>query len=253
MLAPAKAGSYGARRAGLGSFCGRGGPRSRIYVPRNHSPVTLRRAAALAALLLAGAACSRTGDIETVGGVGITAVRSACPVVGVPAGTGDITLFDPPASRAAAALDVTATISNVRATCSDSGPEVITGVSFDVRARRARADAARTVTLPYFIALTRGGTSVVAKRVGQVQLRFEAGQPLATAQVQASSAVARSAATLPSEIRDRLTRRRRAGDQDAALDPLATPEVRQAVLSASFEALVGFQLTEEQLRYNASR
>ena len=50
-----------------------------------------------------------------------------------------------------------------------------------------------------------------------------------------------------------LTRRRKAGDEDAAVDPLTQPEIRQAVASASFEALVGFQLTEAQLKYNATR
>ena len=63
----------------------------------------------------------------------------------------------------------------------------------------------------------------------------------------------RAAATLPDSVREQLTRKRKAGDQDAAIDPLATPEVRQAVLAASFEALVGFQLTQDQLRYNAQR
>jgi hypothetical protein len=37
------------------------------------------------------------------------------------------------------------------------------------------------------------------------------------------------------------------------MDPLARPEVRQAVLRATFEALVGFQLTDAQLKYNATR
>ena len=64
---------------------------------------------------------------------------------------------------------------------------------------------------------------------------------------------ARAAATLPADIRAKLTRRRKAGEQDAATDPLTQPDVRQAVLRASFEALVGFQLTDEQLRYNATR
>jgi hypothetical protein len=65
--------------------------------------------------------------------------------------------------------------------------------------------------------------------------------------------VSRAAATLPSEVRDRLTKKRKAGDEDAALDPLADPQVRTAVASASFEALVGFQLTPDQLKYNATR
>ncbi|NNC72388.1 MAG: hypothetical protein HKN78_05865, partial [Sphingomonadaceae bacterium] len=51
----------------------------------------------------------------------------------------------------------------------------------------------------------------------------------------------------------RLTRRRRAGDPDAALDPMAAPEVRTAVNNATFEVLVGFQLEPDQLEYNATR
>lgn len=204
-------------------------------------------------VLLFAAGCARDGEIDTSGGVGITSVRSACPTVGVPAGTGDVTLFDPPASRSAAAIDVAATISNVRSTCADQGADVVTSVTFDVRARRTRTDGARDVQLPYFIAITRGGGSVVAKQVGQVALHFDAGQGLATTSAVASSAVSRSAATLPQEVRDRLTRKRKAGDEDAAVDPLADPTVRQAVASATFEALVGFQLTQDQLRYNATR
>ncbi|MRB31507.1 hypothetical protein GH891_33820, partial [Bacillus thuringiensis] len=46
------------------------------------------------ALILSG--CAGTGEIVEGG---ITAVRSACPTVGVAAGTGDITLFDPATSR----------------------------------------------------------------------------------------------------------------------------------------------------------
>lgn len=46
------------------------------------------------ALILSG--CAGKGEIVEGG---ITAVRSACPTVGVAAGTGDITLFDPATSR----------------------------------------------------------------------------------------------------------------------------------------------------------
>lgn len=206
----------------------------------------------LALVLLAG--CAKTGEIDVSGGgAGITSVRSSCPVVGVPAGTGDVTLFSPANSTDASAIDTVATISNVRSECGDSGDDINTKVTFDVRARRTRVEGARDVTLPYFIAITRGGGSVVAKRVGQVALHFDAGQPLATASGEATTAVARSAATLPQSVRDKLNRKRKAGDEDAAIDPLATPEVKQAVLSASFEALVGFQLTQDQLRYNATR
>ena len=208
------------------------------------------RAAALAGLA-ALSACAGKGEIDPTGG--ITAVRSACPTVAVPAGTGDVTLFDPPASRDAAALDVTAFVTNLTSTCGDAGDQIVTTVNFQVSARRARTDAPRDVDLPYFITIVRGGSAVVAKRIGRVRLHFDAGAARAQATATASTYVTRAAATLPEEVRKELTRKRKAGDEDAATDPLTRPEVRSAVLRASFEALVGFQLTDEQLRYNATR
>lgn len=201
--------------------------------------------------LLATAGCSRTGDIDPSGG--ITAVRTVCPSVGVPAATGDITLFSPETARTQDAIDVVALITNVRSTCTDAGDPIASSITFDVQARRTRTDEARAVTLPYFSVVTQGGTAVVAKRVGQVTVNFAAGQARAQASGTASAYITRSAATLPADIREQITRKRKAGDADAALDPLANPTVRQAVQRATFEALVGFQLTDEQLRYNATR
>ncbi|MES2445117.1 MAG: hypothetical protein V4574_20015 [Pseudomonadota bacterium] len=203
-------------------------------------------------LILAGG-CSRTGEIDTSSGVGITSLRSACPHVAVPAGTGDVTLFDPPASREAQAIDVTAVLTNVTSACDDGADQVTTTVTFDVFARRANAQGPRDVSLPYFITVVRGGSSVIAKRVGRVTVHFEDGQLRASAKAQGSTQVSRAAATLPQDVRDRLTKKRKAGEQDAAMDPLADPAIRQSVLSATFEALVGFQLTDEQLKYNVTR
>ena len=208
------------------------------------------RAAALAGVLVLGA-CAGKGELDSSGGV--TAVRSACPVVGVPAGTGDVTLFDPPASRDASAIDVTAVLTNVRSTCADAGDQIVTTVTFAVDARRTRTEGARDIDLPYFNAVVRGGSAVVAKRVGRVRLHFDAGQARAQATGSAQTSVTRAAATLPPDIRRQLTRKRKAGEEDAAIDPLTQPDVRAAVLRVSFEALVGFQLTDEQLRYNATR
>ena len=42
-------------------------------------------------------------------------------------------------------------------------------------------------------------------------------------------------------------------DPDAAIDPMADPGVRDAVAKATFQHLVGFQLTADQLKYNATR
>lgn len=107
--------------------------------------------------------------------------------------------------------------------------------------------------LPYFATVLRGGSAVQSKRLGTVVIDFAPGQERAQARAVAGAFVDRAAATLPDDIRERITRRRRAGDPDAALDPLANPEVRAALNRATFELLVGFQLTEEQLAYNATR
>ena len=80
--------------------------------------LNFRKLALAATIPLALAACSREGDIAEGG---ISAVRSACPRVGVPAGTGDITLFNPADSTAASAIDITATLTNVTSNCDDSG------------------------------------------------------------------------------------------------------------------------------------
>lgn len=201
-------------------------------------------------ILLAAGGCSRTGEI-TEGG--ISAVRSACPHVGVPAGTGDVTLFNPATSREASAIDVVAVLTNLQSTCDEAGPQIQANLTFDVLARRNQPGPARDVTLPYFITVVRGGTSVTAKRIGQVTVRFAEGQIRAQTTGQATASIDRAAATLPEEVRKRLTEKRKAGDQAAAMDPLADPAIRSAVLSSTFEALVGFQLTEEQLKYNVTR
>ena len=211
----------------------------------------LRKFALMFSVPLLAAGCARGGDIVEGG---ITAVRSACPQVSIPASTGDITLFDPANSRDARAIDVVAVLTNVRHECNESaGEQVVTNVTFDVLARRRDTAQARSVTLPYFVVMLQGGSAVVAKRVGQVTLNFAAGQERAQASGQGSTAVTRTAATLPAEVRRQLAERRRPGQEAAAVDPLGRPEVRQAVLRATFETLIGFQITDEQLRYNATR
>lgn len=212
--------------------------------------MTARKIAILVAPILLTAGCAQTGEV-TLGG--ITAIRTACPAVAVPAATGDVTLFNPASSQEQSALDVTALMTNVRSTCSDVGENVQTVVTFDIRARRTSTQGARDVTLPYFITVVQGGTAVVAKRIGRVSVHFDDGQARGSTTGQATANVLRSAATLSPEIRKSLTRIRKAGAEDAAVDPLSRPEIRQAVQRASFEALVGFQLTDEQLKFNATR
>ena len=213
--------------------------------------MNFRIAALLAASLLGG--CRSAGDITSENGGGVYAVRSVCPIAGVPAGTGDITLFNPAGSTDSRAIDVTAAISDVRAVCQDGGNDVVSTATFTVVALRRDPGPARQVVLPYFNVALQGGTDVAAKRVGQVVVNFAAGDIHGWARVRASVRVNRAAATLPANVREILTRERKPGDAEAALDPLADPAVRTAVAKATFEHLVGFQLNDEQIRYNATR
>ena len=214
-----------------------------------------RRTRLTSAIILAAAlaGCAREGELVVNQGVGITAVLTSCPAVGVPDYTGDITTFRGNGEKLSNNIDITANITNVRSSCDESGATVYTNASFDVMARRTDVRGARQVTLPYFVTVLRGGSAVVTKRVGQVTLNFADGQERAQASGTGASYVDRAEASLPADIRERITRRRRAGDVDAALDPLADPEVRAAIQRTSFEMLIGFQLTQDQLAYNATR
>lgn len=204
-----------------------------------------------ATALLSG--CAKEGDLVISQGVGISAIRSVCPAVGVPDFTGDITTFRVAGNQTAANMDVMATITNVRSQCNDTSEKVYSEAAFDVLARRTDTRGARRVELPYYSAVLRGGSAVQAKRIGTVVIDFADGQERAQGSARAGAFVDRAEATLPPEVREQITRRRRAGDVDAALDPLADPQVKAAVARATFELLVGFQLTEDQLAYNATR
>ena len=207
-------------------------------------------AIALGALL---ASCKSTGDIVVDDGVGISAVRSQCAAVGIPQNTGDVTTFRVPGDTTANNIDVVAAMTNVRSQCNDTGAKVFTNVSFIVQGRRTDTRGARTVTLLFYVVVLRGGKAVISKRVGQVSLVFADGQDRASATGQGGAYVDKAEATLPQDIRERITRKRRAGQEDAAIDPLAQPDVKAAIARASFDVLVGFQLTQDQLTYNATR
>ena len=208
----------------------------------------LRLASIMVLALLAG--CTRKGNIEDGG---IYAVRSACPQVAIPAATGDITLFDPAGSTDASAIDIEAAITDLRDNCQDTGADVVSTATFDVVATRRNPAEARQVVIPFFDVVVQSGTAVVAKRIGQVALNFPAGSIRAQTSAQATARVSRAAATLPENVREILTKPRKVGDVDAAIDPMTDPAVRAAVAKATFQHLVGFQLTPEQLKYNATR
>ena len=200
--------------------------------------------------LLFTASCSR--DRELVPG-GVYLKRTGCPQVAIPGATGDITLFDPANYTTAAAIDVVATITNLRANCSEDATNIVSTATFDVVATRRDASQPRQVVLPFYSVAVQGGTQVVAKKIGAVALNFEAGSLRAHTNSQSTARIARSAVSLPADVRRELTRERKPGEANAAIDPLSDPKIRDAVARATFEHLIGFQLTPEQLRYNATR
>ena len=207
----------------------------------------------MAGLVLAAlGGCAKRGDVSS-SGMGIIQIRSACPIVAVAAQTGDVTLFDPPASRLIEAVDVTASISNLKSTCTEQGGQIVSNATFMVSAIRREADKERMVNLPYFSTVVQGSTQVVAKRIGTVQLYFPAGSLRSQAFATATSSVDKAAATLPPDIEQLIAKPRKSGDFDASVDPLSQPRVKEAIQRSSFELLIGFNLTQDQLRYNITR
>jgi hypothetical protein len=173
------------------------------------------------------------------------------PIAGVPAGTGDVTLFNPPTARISRAIEY-----RHQQRCSrvvpGAGNDVVSTATFTITALR-RIRARPQVVLPYFDVARPGGGKVAAKRGrGRRSLSFAPG---------ARASVDPRQATVRVNAASRRCRRtfakshpaaqgRRSG---AAVDPLTDPAVRAAVANSTFEHLVGFQLTMDQLRYNATR
>ena len=115
-----------------------------------------------------------------------------------------------------------------------------------------RTIRARRTSMPYFVTVG-ARRRAVSPAIGTVTLAFADGRN-APRHARAGSYISTAPTpALPVDIRERITKRRRAGDEEAALDPLADPEVKAAIARTRFEMLVGFQLTDEQLRYNVTR
>src|ERR1043166_680052 len=106
----------------------------------------LARPLLLAASLAVLGGCAHKGELVTEGDVGVVALRTACPSVGIPEYTGDVTLFSAPGRTDAGAIDVVASLTNVRSQCNDQqGAKVSATATFDVLARRSDVHGARRV------------------------------------------------------------------------------------------------------------
>jgi hypothetical protein len=148
------------------------------------------------------------------------------------------------------AIDVTATITNVRTQCDDSA----TGLRHrPLRrlAQRTRCHArARTVELPYFSTVVRGGSAVSPSgRHGDAATSPTVRNGVASGTAALHRPRRGDAAA---DIRERITRRR--GGRGRGRDrPADRARSARRARAGDFELLVGFQLTEDQLAYNATR
>jgi hypothetical protein len=203
-----------------------------------------RNALLLAGVVLALAGCQRNP---------LMVKRSPCPAVAVPTYLGDATLFSAGGAADAKNIDVVAAITNLRDTCLEGAEKLTTDVTFDVVARRSAAGPARTINFPVMTTVVQGGNLVVSKELTGVTVTFADGATRATGSGGVRTNVARSASTLTPEIQAKVNRKRKPTDPDAAIDPLADPQVRAALRAASFEVLIGFQLDEAGLAYNVSK
>ena len=104
------------------------------------------RHALLIGLAAAGAlaGCRSEGDLVIEQGVGITALRSTCPAVGVPLYLGDVTLFSPPGSETADAIEPRAAQAGARlVTRTKTSPKVGADTKAELRSARHRAGERR--------------------------------------------------------------------------------------------------------------
>ncbi len=225
-----------------------------LRLARIGAPVTLSITLTMMSLLVLAGCSKNHGELVVDDTVGVTALRSPCPIVEIPEMTGDVTVLAP-GRVDSTAIDTVAAITNLRSHCDNAAglAQLTTKVDFDVMVRRNDPHGARRIVYPYFSVVQRAGTTIVAKHLGSVAVDFADGQDRASAHATATSVVSRDEATLPKSIRDRLLRKRKPGDTDAAVDPLSLPDVKAALAKATFEVLIGFQMTDQQLSYNATR
>ncbi len=180
-----------------------------------------------------------------------SATRSACPAVAIPAATGDITLFNP----AAAVMRPRSTWSPTSPTCARPATRAAPTSSPTSPSTSTRSAATAAARARSSCPISRSRCRAAPRSSRRASAGSACASPTASCapapRPSATGQVSRAAVTLPEDVRQQITRRRKPGDPSAAIDPMADPAVREAVRKASFEVLVGFQLTQEQLAYNA--
>lgn len=176
----------------------------------------------LAGLALAG--CETLGF--TSGGTGEAPVIARnvaeCPRVATPSDTGDIIRFRTPDSRDLTDLVVAARITALSGSCTlvNRQRAVQVTLTMGVEATRGPAAQGRTMTLPYFVAVTDENEQILDKAVYGLAVEFPAN-----------------------------TQRARMRGEEVRLTLPVSPE-RGA---STWRVFVGFQLTDQELALNRAR
>lgn len=113
------------------------------------------------AILLSG--CNNNQLVAGNQSVGVRSSISVCPQVAIAAYTGDVTTFNPANSTDSRAIDIVASMTGLRSTCQEQAADIYSEANFIVRATRNNNQGARSVTLPYYSVILRGGSAVVSK------------------------------------------------------------------------------------------
>jgi hypothetical protein len=142
-----------------------------------------------------------------------------CPVSGVLGEAEQMTVFQG-GGRQPADIGHKVTVSNVKLDCTYRGKKAVdSSISFDITIERGPAAQAGAVTVPYFVAVSRGGKAILAREA--------------------------FTRTVDIGSRPRETARERVAHIRI---PFA-----EGTLGASYEVVVGLGLTPEQLSYNRER
>ncbi len=177
-------------------------------------------AAALAAsLALAGCGLFGGGSSSTESAAAAPAAApgTGCPAVLVVGDAAQMVRFRAGGGRAAADVVARGQILNVRGTCEYRAGGAAVEVTFDIAGERGPAATSQDIPLHYFVAILDPGRTIIAREAFDAGIRLPAG----------------------------LTRAVGQGEQVAQWIPLSNP-----ALGPSYQVLVGFELTPDQVEYN---
>ncbi|RME62643.1 MAG: hypothetical protein D6782_11785 [Alphaproteobacteria bacterium] len=99
-----------------------------------------------------------------------------CPAVAFVSHANTLTRFAPGRYGDAEGVALTAVLTGLDVACHDKGDGVLTDIRFDIIVKRGPAGSADQVTLPYFVAVARGGDTLAAKQVFQASVTLKGEQ-----------------------------------------------------------------------------